>query len=90
MNAIRQALEQFLASSTTEQLQAELTKGYRPFLQNLDDPVFLVEEPMFTFPATVSFFQGAFDQAQSPNEVIDTTAPAYATCDVVGGLALAA
>jgi hypothetical protein len=89
MNAIRQALEQFLASSTTEQLQAELTKGYRPLLQKLDDPVFLVEDPMFTFPATVSFFQGEFDQDQTP-EVIDTAAPAYATCDAVGGFALAA
>ena len=58
MNAIRQALENFLASSTPEQLQAELSKGYRPLLQKLDDPVLLVEEPMFTFPATVSFFPG--------------------------------
>jgi hypothetical protein len=89
MNAIRQALEEFLASSTPEQLQAELTKGYRPLLQKLDDPILLVEEPMFTFPAKVSFFQGQFAEEQSA-EVIDTTTPPSVACAANEELALAA
>jgi len=88
MNAIRQALEQYLASSTPEQLQAELVKGHRPLLQKLEDPIFLVEEPLFAFPATVSFFQGEFEPEQSP-EPIDTAAPAYAACEA-SAVALAA
>lgn len=80
MDAIRQALEDFLASSTPEQLQAELSRGHRPLLQTLEDPVFLVEEPVFTVPATVSFYQGEFEPERSA-ELIDTATPAYAVCD---------
>jgi hypothetical protein len=89
MNTIRQALAEFLASSTPEQLQAELSKGYRPILQKLDDPVLRVVEPMFTLPATVSFFQGEFAEGQTA-EIIDTAGPAYATCDTTGAFVLAA
>jgi hypothetical protein len=89
MNAMRKALEDFLANSTPEQLEAELSQGYRPRLQEIDDPALLVEEPKFNFPATVSFFRGQFAQEDSL-EILDTGAPPYAACTAAGGLALAA
>ena len=88
MNAIRQALEDYLANSTPDQLRAELSKGNRPFLQKIDDPVFLVEEPFFTFPATVSFFRGEFEPEQSP-ERIDPETPVCAA-SATSAIALAA
>jgi hypothetical protein len=68
MNTIREALEELLNNSTPEELQAELCKGNRPYLQTLDDPVFLVAEPKFTFPAKVSFYQGEFERDQGAAE----------------------
>ena len=64
MNAIKQALEDFLNSSTPEQLQAELKKGNRPYLQTLADPVLMVAEHKFSFPAKVSFCNGQFAQGE--------------------------
>jgi hypothetical protein len=60
MNDIREVLEQFLDNSTPEALRAELEKGYRPFLQTVEGPLLLASEAKFSFPATVSFFQGVF------------------------------
>jgi hypothetical protein len=60
MNDIRKVLEQFLDNSTPEALRADLQKGYRPFLQTVEGPFLLASEVKFSFPATVSFFQGVF------------------------------
>jgi hypothetical protein len=89
MNAIQKTLENFLASSTPEQLQAELKKGNRPYFQTLDDPILLVPEPKFCFPAKVSFFQGEFAQGQGPEE-LTAEATSYAARAANQELALAA
>ena len=68
MNDIRKALEEFLDNSTPEALRAELQKGYRPFLQTVEGPLLLASEAKFSFPATVSFFQGVFAVAGCSQE----------------------
>jgi hypothetical protein len=89
MNAIRQALEDFLNRSTPEQLQAELRKGNRPLLQKLEDPILVAEEPKFSLPATVSFFKGEFGITGFP-EHLDAAAEPSQTCLANQDLALAA
>jgi hypothetical protein len=56
---MKRVLEAFIESSTPEQLREELQRGDRPFLQTLEEPVFLVD-PEFTVPAYVSFYEGEF------------------------------
>lgn len=89
MNAIQTALDEFLQNSTPDQLRAELKKGNRPFFQTLDDPILLVAEPKFSFPATVSFFQGEFALGQFCEE-LDTPVFPSATRAVDEDLQLAA
>jgi hypothetical protein len=68
MTDIKKMLEEFLDKASPEELAAELEKGFRPELQKLSDPVFLVSEPKFSFPATVSFFQGVFGEQEASEE----------------------